>query len=185
MSSKLTSGLQKQYLLVLAVIGSLAILGAVLLEVVVVSQGKGAEIINIAGRQRMLSQRIDLYSNRLSQTTSPIEKQEIKQKLNQAVNLFKSSHDYLRQNTILINAPAELSALYNRAPHHIDQHVLRLFSSIDRMMAQSEHNTSIDPSLISQISLLCETLLPKLDQVVSIHQIDQEEKQLNCELING
>ncbi|WP_417821834.1 bacteriohemerythrin [Terasakiella sp.] len=176
MSSKLTSGLQKQYLLVLAVIGSLAIFGAVLLEVVVVSQGKGAEIINIAGRQRMLSQRIDLYSNRLSQTTSPIEIQEIKRELNQAIDLFKSSHDYLRQNSILKNAPSELSTLYNHAPHQIDQHILRLLTNLDRMMMQSERNTPIDPKLISQISLLCETLLPKLDRVVSIHQADQEEK---------
>lgn len=176
MSSDLTSGLQRQYILVLALIGFLAISGAILLEVTVLSQGKGAEVINIAGRQRMLSQRIDLFTQHLAQAQNREERLSLLQSLNDVTSLFESSHDYLRQSKILDNAPPRLSRLYSEDPININHHALSLFNALERLKRQARLDGPISTELVDQISKFCQTLLPKLDRVVALHQKDQEDK---------
>ena len=123
MYSNLTKGIRKQYILVLTLIGFLAIAGTVLLEIVINSQEKGAEIINIAGRQRMLSQRISLHASQFVTLGVESERQEALKGIKQATNQLKQSHAQLTNAEILDKAPQSLKEIYFSEPANIDQDV--------------------------------------------------------------
>ena len=65
MTENTGSRLTKKYVFVLIALGLLAVGNFALLESVILSQETSAAEINIAGRQRMLSQRITLLSNQI------------------------------------------------------------------------------------------------------------------------
>jgi len=176
MSNNLTEGLQKQYILVLTVIGFLSICGAVLLEAAILSQEKGGEVINIAGRQRMLSQRISLYAARLYSVEAEHEKNAALHNLRSSVDTFKTSHSYLTGDNLLIKAPAELRELYQQTPDYINRDVATLISNVNMLIDYMEKGKRIPFSLVDTIAHTSESMLPKLDHAVAIHQEDLERK---------
>jgi len=176
MYSNLTKGIRKQYILVLTLIGFLAIAGTVLLETVIKSQEKGAEIINIAGRQRMLSQRISLHASQLVTLGVESDRQEALKKIKQATNLLKQSHAQLTDAEILDKAPLSLKEIYFSEPANIDQDVQIFINHIDRLITLVEKNKPVNFTTINVIANHSDRLLKNFDKVVSIHQTDTENK---------
>lgn len=176
MYSDLTKGIQKQYILILSLIGLLAISGTILLEIVIVSQEKGAEIINIAGRQRMLSQQISLLSSQIEDEIDRNEKQAILKNIATSSTLFRTSHEYLSSPQILDKAPGILKDIYFLSANGIENDIAKFLSSVDVLLEASEgKNTSITV-LIKSLAHQSKTILPKLDNIVTIHQQDIEKK---------
>lgn len=85
---------------------ALLVFGHHLVSVAALSKGaQDEELINVSGRQRMLSQRILFLSSRLSETSAP----DVAEDLYAAVTLFEMSHRDLLQ---VARGDPQLSAIY-------------------------------------------------------------------------
>ncbi len=98
---KTFSSLSKIYLLALGIIAFLILISQIFIQRALSANDYDAQIINIAGKQRMLSQKISKCIL-LLKTDIPVER-NVEKELNTALNEWISSHNLLRNN--LINLP--------------------------------------------------------------------------------
>ncbi len=81
-----------RYIIALTIIAILSISTYFLLEELIKTQEKYAPLINISGRQRMLSQRISLYAYKFHYEKNQNIKNQHKSKLEKSIKLFEDSH---------------------------------------------------------------------------------------------
>jgi diguanylate cyclase (GGDEF)-like protein len=84
-----------RYVAALTIIGALSVVGALVVAQLVAAQGTSAEQINVAGRQRMLTERIALEASLLP-TASAAQRARLRQRLaKDATTLLTAQHDLL------------------------------------------------------------------------------------------
>lgn len=116
------SSLRSRYIVALALIAGLTIAAQVWLHSVIDSQQVDGNIINIAGRQRMLSQRIGKLALLLDESAhfhEPEVNMQAAQDLRKALDLWTTSHKGLLNGSAELKIPAEY-------PEHIRQNLQRL-----------------------------------------------------------
>lgn len=125
-----------------------------------------AKIINIAGKQRMLSQKIAWHSNALINQTD--NHAQHLQSLKHSLELFEQAHEYLltkdeQGNAVYLNTP--LFDLYYASPSNLDAEVLAFITQAKNLVSQKE------PINLASYSVgEVEALLKKLDTAVSLFE---------------
>jgi diguanylate cyclase (GGDEF)-like protein len=118
-----TRALTRGYLIALSFVALLSIAAHVLLEQVIAEQFSAATVVNISGRQRMLSQRIVMLAGEYDLSRSPL----MGKLLNEAINLMERSHQGLMIGDSAMGLPGNLSpqskAIFLTPPHQVDQQV--------------------------------------------------------------
>ena len=93
--------LKVQYIFALVVVASLTILGQIIIQSTLSSSLDDSHVINIAGRQRMLSQRLTKISLILNDPTISSKEKEVYLKIfPSAFTLWKDSHEALKNNKL-------------------------------------------------------------------------------------
>ena len=115
--------IRKWYLLALAGIALTIIIAQLLIQTHLNSQLNDSRVINVAGRQRALSQKLVKEVLLLNQTTDLENRQQIVSELAQTVTVWKTSHEGLQKGNLDMNLPIEedaeiLSLFKNIDPHH-------------------------------------------------------------------
>lgn len=95
-----------KYILALSMVAALVSCSALFMQYIFNQQDEDAEIINIAGQQRMLSQRIALYANRL--VLEDNEQDKYGELLLDSTQRFQENHQYLRS----LSLPPEITEIY-------------------------------------------------------------------------
>ncbi|MEL6674566.1 MAG: response regulator [Bacteroidota bacterium] len=92
----------------MSAIGCLLIISQILLQRQIAKQGGDAEVINIAGRQRMLSQRIAKQTLAFTLATSEEGKSEWEAALSKSMALWEGAHAWLRNDeaSLALQTPA-------------------------------------------------------------------------------
>ena len=158
-----------------------------------------AEIINISGRQRMLSQRIAFFASNIAQNPFGQKEAEYGDALNKSAALMLDTHERLvalaRQNEPHdTKIEKDLYALYFSAPHTLDQKVrqylenatlfMTAYKNFIRQSDRPDINTLIsDPSLNYIIQNAPDSLLDSLDEAVSLYQRQSETTILRFQII--
>jgi len=115
------------YLLALSIIACLTLTSQYLIRATLTVQSDDARIINLAGRQRMLSQRITKLALLLNNTSDPVEFQQSMQAFKHSVQLWERSHLGLLNRSLALglsgqNSPAILAVFEQLAPHYAAIH---------------------------------------------------------------
>ncbi|MCT7952865.1 ATP-binding protein [Ancylothrix sp. C2] len=141
-----------------------------------------ASVVNISGRQRMLSQRISLFSLRLVCTLDPSQQEEIRQCLLDAVELMEKSHQGLLYGDPTLQLPGhpskEVHSLYFEAPHYVNQKVQQYIQETGKLLTSPNENLTLDnPHLNYIINAASGELIQALDAVVTQYQKESEIQQ--------
>ena len=162
----IVKSIRKRYRWALIAIALLISVSALLMQYVFSVQKYDAKIINIAGKQRMLSQKIAWHSNALINQTANNE-QHLKS-LAHSLRLFEQGHTFLltkneQGEAIYLNAA--LVDLYYAAPSSLDTEVSSFIKQAKKLLTQQEQ---ANPVVFSVGEV--EALLKKLDIAVSLFE---------------
>jgi len=162
----------KKYLLALLVIAILNTLSIATILYTINLNDDYAELINISGRQRMLSQRIALFIQQISTTNEKSNKENLIADVEHDIDLFYQSHRVLtgKKNYRNIKVNDEVLSYYvtNEFDSRVDQF-------IQRTRAQIEDSANSE-QLIAYTNFIKYEFLANLNDVVN--ELEQQSKNL-------
>ncbi|MFT4810222.1 MAG: diguanylate cyclase (GGDEF)-like protein [Paraglaciecola sp.] len=169
------------YVISLTLIAGLSIFVHFTLDKIIIEQSTSAHIINVSGQQRMLSQRIALFTNEYIADNSSI----VKEKVLAALNKMQSNHEYLLKDhfeAINKNLTSPLSTtiykLYFLDPHNVNQKVTE-FSLLVRHTLNSLKVGTVNQNNLKDLTLLSlakEQILNSFNTVVKQYEIESNQK---------
>ncbi|MEI7608564.1 MAG: ATP-binding protein [Rhodospirillaceae bacterium] len=167
------------YLLALGLIASLSVGTHYLVDTIVQKQEATAKMVNIAGRQRMLSQRIAGTSLELSRCTSSPERTRLGARLEEAVQLMETSHIALVHGSNAMGITGEMSAvaaaIYHEAPLRLDEQVTRYLAAARSFLALQAERQADSVELRDILKEADAPILLALDAAVRQYQSDSED----------
>ena len=166
-----------RYLTALTLIGVLSLGAFIALNSVIEAQASYGTIINISGRQRMLSQRTALYAQMLVTAQNIGEREALAQTLARDVDLMERSHLGLLEGDEELGLPGnpslEVAALYLEAPTDLDAQVLAHIDRVRNLLAAPEQDLTPDNADLQAILATAPTtLLPALNDVVAQYEAE-------------
>lgn len=175
-----------RYIVALFLVASLSSAAWISLHLVISAQQSTAALVNVSGRQRMLSQRTALFSNLLIK--APIsERAAIRDQLKNSIALMALSHHGLTHGDAKLpetRSPA-IHALYFDGAEPLDAQVEKYIRAVNDFLSLTDDELSQDDPRLKYITdTASTTLLKSLDNVVqqyqtegeaSIHQLQQAE----------
>lgn len=108
-SSKAVEMLKRRYILALSIIACLVIISQVIIQVAIISEQDDSRVVNLAGRQRMLCQRINKAAFGLYIGEDGIEQKKYSEELFFSLNLWMKSHNNLQYGDQEIGLPGKNS----------------------------------------------------------------------------
>jgi len=172
--------LDMRFKFVLSVLALLAIAGFVVLEIFIQGQQTGAAEVNVAGRQRMLSQRIISLAARMPPAQQVEKFTATTQRLKDAVQKMASSHVGLtRGNKELgLSKPqsAALKALYFGPIRKVDADLKEFVTLAQRLLDVAENQENQKERKNALLAFDSERLLADLNLVVDQYQMENETK---------
>jgi len=175
---KLANALTWRYVVALSLIATLSTAAWFSLQLVISKQKSTAAIVNISGRQRMLSQRTALFSYLLVHALV-VERPRIHRKLQASIELMARSHLALIHGSKEMGLPAKMSptvrAIYFTGDKPLNTQVENYIQSVRTLLLVDMNELSADnPSLQYIADTASTTLVESLDKMVHQYQIEGE-----------
>lgn len=179
MKNDFTRSMRLRFWLALGLIAILATMTFwVLHEETKAKQGHAA-LINVSGRQRMLSQRLALFSLQLVDSHTPRQRQQIRRELLDAATLMDTYTNGLIRGDTLENLPgnpsAQLLTIYFSPPVSLEKRVRHFIAEVEALLHTSENELTPDNTNLKNILTMAETEMPEaLDIAVKQYQQESE-----------
>ena len=149
------------YILALSAIASVSIIGQVLIQNHLANQRDDSRVVNVAGKQRMLSQNISKTLLMLSQENAPEKRQNIVNNLRGAVHLWKISQEGLLYGNDSLHLPGTNSVTISGMFQEIRPHFDEMY----------QHASTVVSRLNSNITLPYDSIRPSVEGVLQ-HERD-------------
>lgn len=185
----ITSFLVFRYRFALGLLAVLSLASFLILEENTRSEKSAAAIVNYSGRQRMLSQRIALFSMRLIAAKDTLAQENLRRELKAIIELMEKSHQGLIGGKRSMNLPARQSqavrALYFSAPVLLDEQVRKYLQEAWALAsASSDTLTPENPHMQYILEASGERLIKSLDIAVARHQMESEGRIRQLETLH-
>ncbi len=168
------------YMSLLTMIAIASVVAFAILSYSIAQQATSATLINLSGRQRMLSQRIALYAQLLLQNKGHSAASTYRAGMLDMIALMGKTHDGLMNGSVELGLPGHLSPalqrLYYQPPFNLDQNVRKYLSEATTFANTPDHLLSAtDPHLTYLNDAATGNLLYTLDMVVTQFQSESDE----------
>ncbi|MCP4996582.1 MAG: response regulator, partial [Gammaproteobacteria bacterium] len=169
----------RRYAFALIVIALLACSAFAALKMVIAQQEGTGAVVNISGRQRMLSQRTTLFVQRMLLAADAEEYKLFSGELLKAVDLIERSHKGLTQGDAKLGLPSEMSEtvhmMYFEGKAPLDEHMRSFVAALREVLATNYGALKPDmPEIIYILSTAPGPLLKSLDKMVWQYQREGE-----------
>ena len=160
-----------KYLLALSAIAFLSIFSQVTIQRALIQQSSDSRVINIAGRQRMLSQKVTKAALAIENAANVNERQKRVEELKKAIALWQRSHLGLQEGDKELGLPGNNSAEVTQMFAEIEDHYQTILNAAKGLI----NNKTNDISPFLEKILTNETaFLEGMNEIV--FQYDQEAK---------
>ncbi len=171
-----------KYLFHLGLLPMIALSDTLNLDKIASARKISAAVVNISGRQRMLSQRMAFLAMRLVGAANAQERVAIRDGLLDTAALMEKSHWGLIQGSEEMNLPGKPSAavreMYFQAPLYLDAQVRRYIEAARALAREPEAAMTQNNRHLQYImDKAAFELLAGLDAVVSQYQLESEAEQ--------
>jgi signal transduction histidine kinase/CheY-like chemotaxis protein len=174
--------LSRFYIIALAIIALLTIAGVFFIQWALYQQSNNAHLINIAGRQRMLSEQLSKIALVIQLKTDIKERQEYVDKLRNKLILLEKTHKGLQFGNTEIGLPGNNSVAVTRLFADLQPHYQAMKASIQNFLAAIVQN-AYHPNVA--ISVLVEKIVS--EQIAFVEKMNaivyqyaaEAESQLN------
>ncbi|NJN26987.1 MAG: PAS domain-containing protein [Cyclobacteriaceae bacterium] len=166
------------YILALCTVATVIIIGQVLIQKHLSSQQSDSRIVNIAGRQRMLSQKIAKLALQLEDTLASGTHEKLSEELAATTRLWQKSHLALRVGDPEMHLPGNNSQAIDSMFRSIEKHHVAIYESAETLAGwqQSKRSSGAELTTLVHTILANEGLfLIGMDKIV--YQYDLEAKQ--------
>lgn len=152
------------YVSALVSIAAMAIVGQVLVQTTLAQQKHDAHVVNIAGRQRMLSQRLAKNVLALEYADDPLGKQARKKELGEVIKLWERSHLGLQAGDDGLELPGDNSPQIRRMFADVEPAHREMLAAAKRVLAATS-----DVAIRQDARVVLENeprFLPGMDKIV-------------------
>ena len=169
----------RRYVLALSAIALLAVAAFTAFQGLIAAHERTLSVVNVSGRQRMLSQRIALFVDRLASDECLAPRTLCVDQLREAVNLFEASHAGLSLGGGPENIPGPTSTvvrgLYFDGAPSLDRRVKDYVTAARTVLEAPPDTLRLDhPAVVHVLAEGPGPLLEALDAVVLAYQHDGE-----------
>lgn len=180
-------GMTRRYLFALGILAIVALLSDHFLQKRITAERGRAALINLSGRQRLLSQHLTLHALRLVNNQTPAEKKHWRRVMQQTMEQMADGMQDLLHGDAAQNLPgqpsAAIQALCFYPPHNLHQR-LQVFLSAGWMLTQAEDRalTPTHPQW-KYLAAASPALLQSLDELVKQQQREGEAAVAQLQLL--
>lgn len=176
-----------RYVLALSLIAALSITAYITLKAAITEQETGTAVVNVAGRQRMLSQRISRFALLYVLSDNSTERESIRQTLLNDVDLFEASHKTLLNGgnvrgltadevLILPGDPSDaVRDMYFASPMNLDKQVVTFISETRSLISAPANELRLNNDHLQYLlNAAASELLASLNTVTGQYQRESE-----------
>lgn len=172
-SSLTVSQLRKRYVFALGLIALLVVASQAIMQYLISDEAHDSRVVNIAGRQRMLSQRITKTAFYIAMADSTKSAADLRTQLADILALWERSHGGLLHGNTELGLPGNNSDEVLALFRHIEPHYQAMVSAAKHLLAASERGEPIDQHIL-QLRQHEGGFLEGMDSIV--FRYDQEAK---------
>lgn len=169
-----------RYIFSLSAIALLSILSYILMQVNISNQSDDSRVINIAGRQRMLSQELSKSVLYLEKSESTNDREKLIDEIKRILSEWENAHNGLKFGNVALRVPGENSSKVKEMFSEIEPIFNTILNATQSLLAINENQLSenllVSPdSLVERILMNGQNFLHGMESIV--YQYDREAKE--------
>lgn len=169
------SKLRIRYILALSLIACLTIASQVAIQFVITDREDDSHIVNIAGRQRMLSQSIAKNAAFLATAQSAAEESRAREQLEQSLTMLERAHRGLRQSDKELELPGNNSNAVMALFERIQSPYADIAAAARLMLTTSSYTPGFSRALVS-IQERQPVFLKGMEDIVTLYEMEARDK---------
>ncbi len=166
----------KAYIFALAIIALISVSAFVILDSMIYARQDDASLVNISGRQRMLSQRSALFALQLVNSKNDQDKNTARENLRQTLQAMQAGHEKLvnvQKPNGMHTLPTTLQQLYFEKPVNLNEKTYEYLRLLKKLMTTPNGQLeNTDEYLDTLLNISSTEILPALDQAVSLFEAE-------------